>query len=148
VGFCLRHKDLLKLKKGKYKVEIKSSLKLGSMTFADAAIPGKTKKESIISSYLSIPLSQMIQFPEPIAYLKMYKEHFLKNVYYGFVLTGLGDSKPFNYKKTRHGDHALDKICAYVLKHSGHHYRTRKFWLPRSDDRQYFHPDSIFRSVR
>ncbi|OGV57271.1 MAG: hypothetical protein A2X45_25320 [Lentisphaerae bacterium GWF2_50_93] len=183
-GFCLRHKDLLKLKKGKYKVEIKSSLKPGSLTFADAVIPGRTKKEIVISSYLCHPSLandsisgvvvathlykylkarkdnyysyRFIFVPETIgaiAYLKMHKEHFLKNVYAGLVLTCLGDSGPFNYKKTRQGDHSLDRICANVLKHSGHPYSLREFWLPGSDERQYSSPGfnipvgSLMRSV-
>lgn len=183
-GFCLRHRDLIKLKKGKYKVEIDSSLKPGSLTFADAVIPGRTKKEIIISSYLCHPSLandsisgvvvaaqlykhlkakkvnhysyRFIFVPETIgaiAYLNMYKEHFLKNVYGGFVLTCLGDSGPFNYKKTRQGDHSLDRICANVLKHSGHPYRIREFWLPGSDERQYSSPGfnipvaSLMRSV-
>ncbi|MFA6294501.1 MAG: DUF4910 domain-containing protein, partial [Victivallales bacterium] len=183
-GFCLRHRDLIKLKKGKYKVEIKSSLKPGSLAFADAVIPGRTKKEIIISSYLCHPSLandsisgvavathlykylkarkgnhysyRFIFVPETIgaiAYLKIHKTQFLKNVYGGFVLTCLGDSGPFNYKKTRQGDHALDRICANVLKHSGHPYRLREFWLPGSDERQYSSPGfnipvgSLMRSV-
>jgi len=183
-GFCLRHKDLLRLKKGKYRVEIKSSLKSGSLTFADAVIPGRTKKEIIVSSYLCHPslandsisgvvvATQLYKYlkarkgnyysyrfifvPETIgaiAYLKMHKEHFLKDVYAGLVLTCLGDSGPFNYKKTRQGDHALDMVCANVLKHSGHRYRIREFWLPGSDERQYSSPGfnipvgSLMRSV-
>ncbi len=183
-GFCMRHRDFLKLKKGRYRVLIKSTLKPGSLTLADAIIPGKTKKEIIVSSYICHPsmandsLSgvvvaaalykylrrrkcsyysyRFIFVPETIgaiAYLKIHKRHFLKNVICGLVLTCLGDSGKFNYKRTRQGDHALDKICENVLKRSGHPYRLRNFWVPGSDERQYSSPGfnipvgSIMRSV-
>ena len=55
-GFCLQHKKFLKLnKKIKYKVIIKSKLFSGNMNYSELTIPGKSKKEIIISSYICHP---------------------------------------------------------------------------------------------
>ena len=42
-------------KKNKYLVKIDTSLKKGSMTYAEVLIPGKTKKEIIVSTYICHP---------------------------------------------------------------------------------------------
>ena len=55
-GFCLSYKNFLKLnKKIKYKVLIKSKLFNGDMNYSELVIPGKSKKEIIISSYICHP---------------------------------------------------------------------------------------------
>ena len=54
-GFCLSHRQLQSLPDGRYQVEIKSSLKKGSLTIAEALIPGKTTKEIILTCYTCHP---------------------------------------------------------------------------------------------
>ena len=54
-GFCMSYNRFKKLKKGNYKVLIDSSLKKGSMTYADILIKGKSKKEILLTTYTCHP---------------------------------------------------------------------------------------------
>jgi aminopeptidase-like protein len=55
-GFCLKYKDRKKLdKKKKYRVYIKSKLSNGFLRYGEIIIPGKSKKEILISTYLCHP---------------------------------------------------------------------------------------------
>jgi len=55
-GFCLEHKERLKLdKKKKYRVCIKSRLSKGFLRYGEIILPGKSKKEIFISTYLCHP---------------------------------------------------------------------------------------------
>jgi len=88
-----------------------------------------------------------------IAYLHRNQQRVLDKTYAGMVLTCLGDPGDFHYKKTRQGDHQLDKIVENVLKHSGKPHELIDFFLPGSDERQYSSPGfdlavgSLMRSV-
>tara|TARA_B100001123_G_C15332692_1_gene1031777 strand:+ start:2293 stop:3591 length:1299 start_codon:yes stop_codon:yes gene_type:complete len=54
-GFCLSHNNRKKLKSGKYKVLINSELKKGSLTYGEIFLPGKSKKEIFLSTYICHP---------------------------------------------------------------------------------------------
>ena len=54
-GFCLPHRQREELKDGLYKVRIESTLDVGSLTYADLLIPGKTKEEILVSTYVCHP---------------------------------------------------------------------------------------------
>ncbi|SVC94950.1 uncharacterized protein METZ01_LOCUS347804, partial [marine metagenome] len=54
-GFCLPHRQREELKNGLYKVRIESTLDIGSLTYADLLIPGKTKEEILVSTYVCHP---------------------------------------------------------------------------------------------
>ncbi len=54
-GFCMPYNKFKKLKKGKYKVYINSTLKKGSLTYADMIIRGKSKKEILLTTYTCHP---------------------------------------------------------------------------------------------
>ena len=55
-GFSISYKQYKSLpKQGKYKVIIKSTLKAGSLTFADALLPGEVKDEVLFSCYICHP---------------------------------------------------------------------------------------------
>lgn len=54
-GFCLSKNQLDKLKNGNYKVKIDSSFKKGSLTYGEILIPGKSKKEIFLSTYICHP---------------------------------------------------------------------------------------------
>ena len=42
-GFCISHNQFKKMREGKYRVLIDSSLKKGSLTLADSVLKGKVK---------------------------------------------------------------------------------------------------------
>lgn len=54
-GFCLTENEREKLLPGQYKVVIKSTLKPGSMTYAELKIKGKSDKEIFLSTYVCHP---------------------------------------------------------------------------------------------
>lgn len=182
-GFCMAHDDFLSLKDGKYHVKIESRLSAGNILVSEALLPGKSDKEILISSYYCHPsiahdslsgvavamqlyrhLASMdrhytyrfLFIPETIgavAYLSDNKDHVLNNVHAGFVVTCVGDTKPFTYKRSRRGNHEVDRITENILKHSGFSYSVRDFWPAGSDERQYCSPGfnlpvgSLLRSV-
>ena len=54
-GFCLSHNKRLQLKKGKYHVVIRSTIKPGSMNYGELIIKGKTTEEVLLSTYICHP---------------------------------------------------------------------------------------------
>ena len=54
-GFCLTHKQLESLPKGKYHVVIDSELKPGVMNYGELIINGETKEEIFLSTYICHP---------------------------------------------------------------------------------------------
>src|SRR3989344_5513043 len=54
-GFCMSHRQRTKLREGTYHVFVDSELKHGSLTYGEYIIPGKTKKEVFLSTYICHP---------------------------------------------------------------------------------------------
>ena len=54
-GFCLTHNDRLELKEGNYRVVIDSTLEPGSLSYGEILIPGESKKEIFITTYICHP---------------------------------------------------------------------------------------------
>jgi aminopeptidase-like protein len=54
-GFCLSHTQRLNLGDGPFEVVIDSELKLGSMTYGEIYIPGKSSEEILLSTYICHP---------------------------------------------------------------------------------------------
>ncbi len=54
-GFCLTHKQRMKLKNQNYKIKIDTSLKKGDLFYGELLIKGKSKKEIFISTYICHP---------------------------------------------------------------------------------------------
>ena len=54
-GFCISHKEKLKLNKGIYEVFIDSKLFKGSLNYGELLIKGKSKKEIFLSTYICHP---------------------------------------------------------------------------------------------
>jgi len=73
-GFCISHNQFITLKDAKYDVKIDSSLKKGSLTYADLIIPGKVKSEILISTYVCHPSMANNELSGPVisTYLAKY----------------------------------------------------------------------------
>lgn len=75
-----------------------------------------------------------------IVYLHRNRNTVKSRTYCGMVITCVGDPGEYNYKKTRQGNHPLDRIAENVLKHNVNKYKSHDFFLPGSDERQYSSP--------
>ncbi len=170
-GFCISYNEYKNLKKsGNYEININSKLEKGSLTYGEILIPGKSKKEIFLSTYICHPsmanneLSgptvtiflakwiaqkkrkysyRIIFIPETIGsimYLSKYKNILKKNVIAGFNVTCVGDNKSYSYVPSRNGDTLSDRVGLQVLKKINK--KFKKFeWVNRGgDERQYCSP--------
>jgi aminopeptidase-like protein len=143
-GFCLRQRDLERLPAGAYHVEIKSRLERGSLTYAEAVIPGRTRDEVLFFAHVCHPslandntsgiaiataLAQWVAgesrrytyrfvfAPGTIGSLCWLarNESRLKRVRHGLVLALLGDPGQLTYKMSRSENSVIDAVAGYVL---------------------------------
>ena len=168
-GFCISHKEFLKLKEGEYQVFIDSTLNEGSLTYGEYYLKGNNKEETLISCYICHPsmcndnlsgvvivtmlahylkninLNHSIRFlfiPETIGSITWLSlnEKKLSNIKHGLVVTCAGDQGISTYKKSRRGNTTIDKTVEYVLKKSGQSYSIMDFFPTGSDERQFCSP--------
>jgi aminopeptidase-like protein len=62
------------------------------------------------------------------------------NIRHGLVVTSVGDSGPFTYKRTRQGNAEIDEAVAHVFRHSGRDFEIQEFFPYGYDERQYCSP--------
>ncbi len=146
-GFCIPHNQFENLPDGKYQVKIDSELKPGSLTYGEVFLPGKSEKEVLFSCHICHPslcndnLSGIVlatRLANTLSSLDLHysyrflfvpgtigsiawlskNEDKLHNIKHGLVLTLLGDSTFFQYKKSRQEDAEIDKIMEYVLNNT------------------------------
>lgn len=168
-GFCLSHRQLTALEDEIYEVCIDSTLEDGSLTFGECYLPGATDEEVLISchschpslcndnlsgmavatllarhlSTLSLRYSYRFLFIPgtigSITWLAL-NEALTTRIRHGLVISNVGDSGPFTYKKSRQGSASIDRAVAQVLMHSGQPWESRDFSPYGYDERQYCSP--------
>jgi len=168
-GFCMAHNRYLALEDGDYEVNIDSSLEDGAMTLGELVVPGKTSDEILVSTHICHPslcndnlsgialctfLAKHLMESRPrytyrflfipgtigsIAWLAL-NEDKLARITMGIVVTLVGDSGGFTYKKTRCGDTELDAAVVHALAHSVQTFSVRDFVPYGYDERQYSSP--------
>ena len=169
-GFCLAHRDRLRLKEGRYHAVIDSELKNGSLTYAEWLLPGRVRQEVFFSSYVCHPsmanneLSgpvvmtflarwlaaaprkytyRMVLVPETIgslAYLSRNLEDLQKNVVAGFNVSCVGDDRAYGYVASPYGDTLADRVVRRVLSDSRPGFHSYSYLERGSDERQYCSP--------
>ena len=72
-GFCMKHNDFKKLKKGNYKAVVNSSFVKGSVDFGLAKLNGRMKKNFLLSSYLCHPNLANNELSGPLVMLGLYE---------------------------------------------------------------------------
>ena len=151
-----------------FKVKIDSNFnKKGSLTYGEILIPGKSKKEILISTYichpqmanneLSGPLvtialakyfskkknKKTIRFifiPETIgaiAYIKKNLTHLKKNIIGGYVLTCIGDEKNYSFLSTKYNNTNSDFAAEKAFRECKIKYKKYSFLKRGSDERQF-----------
>jgi aminopeptidase-like protein len=168
-GFCLSQKQLDSLEEGEYEVVIDSSLEDGHLTYGEYRIQGESEEEVLFSCHCCHPslcndnlsgialtsrLAKMLRglslrysyrflfIPGAIGsitWLSM-NEGVASRIKHGLVVTGVGDSGTFHYKKSRRGNAEIDRVAQYVLKQSEKSYQVRDFSPYGYDERQYCSP--------
>jgi aminopeptidase-like protein len=168
-GFCMPHSRYLALEDGEYEVRIDSTLEDGAMTLGELVIPGSSTEEILVSTHTCHPslcndnlsgialctfLAKQLMKTRPrytyrflfipgtigsITWLAL-NEDKLANIRMGIVVTLVGDSSGFVYKKTRNGDSLFDTAVLHTLKHSVAGYSVRDFIPYGYDERQYSSP--------
>ena len=175
-GFCasdLEKKNIIKNYKNhdKFFVNIESYFKKkGNLHYAELLIPGLSKKEILISTYichpqmanneLSGPLVSIglikyflkkknkkslrfIFIPETIgaiAYLKKNLKNLKKNIIGGYVLSCIGDEKNFSFIETKYGKTISDIAAVTAFKLLKLKFKKFKFLSRGSDERQFNSP--------
>lgn len=168
-GFCLPHRALLSLQDDRYEVLIDSSLTNGSLTYGEVLLPGTCTDEILLTSHICHPalcndnLSgisvlcelaaalatrprrhsiRMLFIPGTIgaiAWLALNRE-VVPRIRHGLVLTCLGDSGPFHYKRSRIGDAAIDRAAQNALHDHSAGFHTIAFSPDGYDERQFCSP--------
>jgi aminopeptidase-like protein len=168
-GFCLSHNQMLSLEDGDYEVCIDSSLEDGWLTYGECLLPGLSTDEILISCHVCHPslandnlsglavatfLAQALAGRE---HHYSYRFLFLPGtigsitwlalnptaagrIRHGLVLTGIGDTGGFHYKKSRQGNAEIDRAAAHILRHCGESAEILEFSPYGYDERQYCSP--------
>ena len=168
-GFCLADRVLQSLPEGDYEVCVDSTLEDGSLTYAEALVPGESEEEVLVSTYACHPslanencsglallslLARELAGRElrysyrflfapstigPLAWLARNEER-LDRVRHGLVCYCVGDTGPLTYKKSRSGTADVDRAAQLVLRESGEPFDVHE-WEPwGADERQFNSP--------
>lgn len=168
-GFCIPQRVREGLPEGEYEVFIDSSLEDGALTYGELVLPGTTSDEVLISAHVCHPslandnlsgivvamfLAQQLQKVRhcltyrflfapgtlgSIAWLAQNPDK-AADIRHGIVLSCVGDSGGFTYKKTVGGDAVVDRAVAHVLKHASADHQVLGFSPYGYDERQYNSP--------
>lgn len=168
-GFCLPHRQLLELTEGNYEICIDSSLEDGNLTYGECYLPGESTDEVLISVHACHPSlandnlsgvavatflanalrSQQLRYSYRFLFIPgtigaitwlARNQQQTKRIRHGLVLTSIGDSGSFHYKKSRRGNAEIDRVAAHALRHCGEFSEMMDFSPYGYDERQYCSP--------
>jgi aminopeptidase-like protein len=142
-GFCLRHRDLEALAPGEYEVVVDTTLAPGSLSYAEALVPGRSGREALIYTHTCHPsLANDNLTGVAVAAALLARELMGANsswagascsgparsarwpgwrrtrrgwgsIAHGLVIGLLGDPGPLTYKASRRGDAVVDRAARY-----------------------------------
>ncbi|MBS0581160.1 MAG: DUF4910 domain-containing protein [Proteobacteria bacterium] len=147
-GFCMSALAREALGAGQYRVEVKSSLAPGALSYGELIIPGRTREEVLFFTHTCHPslandntsgmsvataLAEWIaREPRRLTYRFVFapgtigslvwlkrNPRVLPRIRHGLVLTLLGDRGALTYKRSRLEDSEIDAIGAHVIAHGG-----------------------------
>ncbi|MCU0721781.1 MAG: DUF4910 domain-containing protein [Pirellula sp.] len=169
-GFCVKESELQHWPDGEYTVCVDTTLEAGSLTYGEFLLPGKSSDEVLISSHVCHPslandnlsgivvavaLAQWLaKMPDRnLSYRFLFapgtigaitwlarNESRVACIKHGLVLSGIGDTGGFTYKKSRRGNTDVDRIVQHVLTHATAGHSVVDYSPYGYDERQYCSP--------
>jgi aminopeptidase-like protein len=168
-GFCLTQRQLDCLADGEYEVCIDSTLEPGCLTYGEYRVAGATEEEVLISCHSchpslcndnlsgmataarlahlleAVPLRHSYRFiwiPGTIGSITWLarNEPGLSRIKHGLVISCVGDSGAFTYKRSRRGDAEVDRAAEHVLRYGTAGFQALDFTPYGYDERQYCSP--------
>jgi aminopeptidase-like protein len=168
-GFCVAHNQMLALQDGEYEVCIDSTLEDGHLSYGECYLRGELSDEILISCHVCHPslandnlsgltvAAFLAQFLSGCDLRYSYRFLFIPGtigaitwlsqnrevagrIRHGLVLTCIGDSGKFHYKKSRQGNAEIDRVAAHVLQHCSQSAEVIEFSPYGYDERQYCSP--------
>jgi len=168
-GFCLSKTQLDRMEEGEYEVCIDSSLEPGYLTYGEYRIQGATEEEVLLSCHACHPslcndnlsgmtvAARLARFLKGVSLRYSYRllwipgtigsitwlarnEDLLPRIKHGLVLSCVGDSGSFTYKRSRRRNAEVDQAVEHVLSHSGRKFEALDFVPYGYDERQYCSP--------
>ncbi len=168
-GFCLSDRKRQQIPEGQYEVCIDATLRPGALTYGECLLPGATPEEFVFSCHcchpslandnlsgiaVAVELAKALRtLPHRFSYRFLFvpgtigaitwlarNEESVGRIKNGLVLTCLGDSGPFTYKKSRQGDAPIDRAMVRQLEEGGARHRVIDFFPYGYDERQYCSP--------
>ena len=168
-GFCVAQQELDAWPDGEYEVVIDSTLKPGSLTYAECYIPGASAQEVLVYTHTCHPAlandnaigmavaavlaGEMRNSRPNLSYRFVFgpgtigsitwlarNEAQLGRVRAGLVIGLLGDAGPLTYKRSRRGRAEIDFIAADVVRRLDPHARVQDFTPYGYDERQFCSP--------
>jgi len=168
-GFCMSHTQASQLTDGDYEVCIDSTLEPGYLSYGEYFLPGETDDEILLSCHVCHPslandnltgvalVALLAQYLRKVRRRFRYRFLFIpgtigsitwlaKNessvgrIKSGLVVTCVGDSGPFHYKKSRQGNAEIDRAVTYSLQHGNKPFEILDFSPYGYDERQYCSP--------
>ena len=168
-GFCISYNQFLSLKDEVYEVFIDSTLAPGHLTYGEYFMPGETSEEVLISAHVCHPslandnlsgivvsafLARHLQNKKPrysyrflfgpgtigaIAWLAL-NDSRADKIKHGVIMSLLGDTANFTYKKSRQGAAEIDRVVEFVLKSTNPENKLVDFEPYGYDERQFCSP--------
>lgn len=166
-GFCLAHRDLLRLQPGQYEVCVDSELDdNGRLEWGEVLLPGDTEDEVLLSTHVCHPslcndnLSGVVILAALAAAVAGVRRRYSYRVLFipggigsvawlsqnqeraakigaGLVMNCLGDDAPFTYKLSRRGNAEIDSAVRCVLRDAEVPYRIIGFTPYGYDERNW-----------
>jgi aminopeptidase-like protein len=147
-GFCMRARERAALRPGRYRVEVRTSLAKGSLSYGELLLPGRSREEVLFFTHICHPslandntsgmavatalAEWLAREPRRFTYRLVFapgtigsltwlrrNEPRLSRVRHALVLALLGDPGALTYKRSRRDSSEIDEIAAYVLADEG-----------------------------